>query len=309
MERVRRRIGHLSEGQNGTFDTAIATIDFDEECYKELNKYINVIFSLQPVLVSYETVELSYQETLGLVEKYDHHFSTVTAPDAAQINILLGYLIEATQKITNFLSSVTSFLSCSEVRLKKEFGAESTLLNEWINFRKDLHSESFEYRFLYTMRNYSQHHYLPVSNVDIKLDNIVIGERSTSNSITIDRDELLDSGFNWPKSLRIDIEKLDAKIDLIPIIDKYMCSVRKIAYRYIAIYKIEIQDCSRYMTELKRRFAFPENSTPVIYTGETREGQPVPNQIDQIPFFQFNWVNKHYFQLMQYTEMASSGSR
>jgi hypothetical protein len=304
MSKIRRRIGHFVEGENGTFDFVIARKDFNEDCYAELNKYIAFIFKLQPILISYEAIEVSYNEHSELIKKYNDHFLNAKAPDTAQINIFLSYLVESTQKTTNFLSSVTSFFSCAEVRLKKEFGKSSTKFNEWNEYRKTLYSQSFPYRFLYELRNYSQHHYLPVSNIDIKLDNIVIGERSLSNTISIDRDELLSSGYKWSQLLKSDINKLDKKIHLSPIIDEYVSSIRQIAYRYIAVYREEIEDCLSYMDSLNRVFAFPTNSTPVIFIGETLKGKPVPNQVEYIPFAQFTWISKHYLQLKNYAARA-----
>ena len=300
MSPIRRRIGHFSRGENGTLDIAILKEDFNDKCYGELNQYINFISKLQPILISYETIELSYREFLELIKKYDQHFATVIAPDAAHIGILLGYLVETTQKIINFLSSATSFLTCSEVRLKKEFGKKSKQLDEWNEHRRNLHSQNVEYRFLYEMRNYSQHYHLPVSNIGVKLNNLAIGERSTSNTIEINRDELLSSGYDWREDIKEDIKGLDEKINVAPIVESYMNSLRKIAYKYFSVYEKEIQECHHYLVALRSFFAFPANSTPVIYIGETPEGQPAPQQAEFIPFYQFNWIHKHYLQLSQH---------
>lgn len=295
-----RRIGHFSGGENGTIDIAIMEKDFNDKLYDELNQHIDFIFKLQPILISYETIELSYREILELIKKYDQHFATVIAPDAAHVGILLGYLVEITQKIINFLSSATSFLTCSEVRLKKEFGKNSKQLNEWNEYRRNLYSQNFEYRFLYQMRNYSQHYHLPVSNIGVKLNNLAIGDRSTSNTIEIYRDELLSSDYDWPEDIKEDIKGLDKIIDVAPIVESYMNSLRKIAYKYVSVYEREIQECHHYLVALRKFFVFPENSTPVIYIGETPKGQPAPRQVEFIPFYQFNWIRKHYLQLSQH---------
>lgn len=303
MQKEKRRIGYFSKRENGTIDTAILNKDFNDEYCRELDQYTEVIFKLKSILLSYEAIELNYREISYLIEEYDRHFSTVKVIDAIKDNFLLDFFAKANQKITNLLSSATSFLSCSEVRLKEEFNEESEEFHEWNKHRRDLHKQSFEYRFLYELRNYSQHYNLPVDSIEVKLNNITTGERSTLNLIAINRDILLSSGYNW-KALKKDIERLDEKIDIMPVVDEYMSSLRKITYKYISIYRTDIQECHRYIAVLRRVFALPENSTPVIYIGETREGQPVPTLIEIIPTLQFDWINKHYLQLKKYTARA-----
>ncbi|QZN92017.1 hypothetical protein [Idiomarina abyssalis] len=297
MQKTKRRVGFLTKADNNKVNIAIQSNDFDDESYSELNQYFAFIHKLQPILTSYEAIELSFKELESLLIKYDNYFSTVQLFDAFQTDTLLTYLAETTQKTTNFLSSATSFLCCAEVRLQKEFGKNSKQLDEWNSYRKGLHHQSFAYRFLYEMRNYSQHFYLPIDSIKVELDNICIGGRSVKNTLSLKRDELLNSSYKWKENMVADIQKTEANIDLAPLIEEYMKSIRQIAQKYVVNYREEAERCSRYVASFKKQFQLPESCIPVIYIGETEEGQPVPRHMEFIPFPQFNWVYRHFLQL------------
>ncbi|MCO1336739.1 hypothetical protein MO867_20640 [Microbulbifer sp. OS29] len=297
MPKIRRRIGHFIKGENGSFDFGISKKDFNDECYDKLNSNLGIIFKVQPILISYESVELSYNELGEVISKCHRLIDESDTPDATNVDNLLSYLVEATQKATNFLSSATSFLCCASASIRREFGEKSDIFLEWDNYRKGLHSQNLSYRFLYEMRNYSQHSYLPIDNVEIKVDNIVLGEKTVSNKLELNKGKLLDSGYNWSENLKRDICTLEGKIDIFPMITEYVNIIRKISFKYLDIYKLDLENCFSYMQSLGRVFQFPSNSTPVIYIGETPEGNPVPGNMEFIPYPQFKWVSKHYFNL------------
>lgn len=297
MSKIRRRIGHFIKNENGNLDFSISKKDFNNEYYNELNSNLDIIFKVQPILISYESIELSYKELGEVISKYRRLLDESDPPDAKIAANLLSYLVEATQKTTNFLSSATSFLCYASASIRREFGETSDVFLEWDKYRKDLHSQNLSYRFLYEMRNYSQHSYLPINNIEIKIDNIVLGEKIVSNRLELNKEKLLDSGYKWSKSLSSDIRTLEEKIDIFPMITEYVDIIRKISFKYLDIYKLDLENCFSYMQSLGRAFQFPSNSAPVIYIGETPEDNPVPDNMEFIPYSQLIWVSKHYFNL------------
>ena len=116
---------------------------------------------------------------------------------------------------------------------------------------------------MYELRNYSQHSNIPVSRVNVQLDNMATGIPAASTTINLSKNELLNSGYKW-KSLKGEIQKLEDRIDIMPLIECYIWILKKIAYSYLNIYEKDILECHQYILALNRVFDFPENCVPVI---------------------------------------------
>ena len=139
MTKIRRRIGHYIKKEGEKIDFTIHTKDFNQECYEELEKYIQIIWTLQPILISYDALILSYTEMLTAVEKHRIYFLKEKIPSNGYMISVLDCLVESTQKVTNVLSSATSLLTTSETKLKKESGENSEKYNIWNEYRKSCH--------------------------------------------------------------------------------------------------------------------------------------------------------------------------
>jgi hypothetical protein len=59
--------------------------------------------------------------------------------------------------VLNFLSAIRTFLDHAETYIKRTYGKESDQLKIFNNFRRSCYDTYFSYRFLYKLRNYSQH--------------------------------------------------------------------------------------------------------------------------------------------------------
>ncbi len=67
----------------------------------------------------------------------------------------------------NYLSSLRTFLDHNEVAIKRKFGKESNEVEKFKNITKNCFDSYFSYRFLYKLRNYSQHIGLPIDEIEI----------------------------------------------------------------------------------------------------------------------------------------------
>ena len=169
----RKRVGYYIKRNDGKLDFCISNSDFDQICKDELNQYCEIIFKIQPIIINYETVSLSYYELIQCLDKYNKIWLEQSTPGIGYFNIAISYFVESTQKVTNLLSSVTAFLTCTQLKLKKEVGEEDPRYIFWDSLRKKLHNDNFSYRFLYELRNYSQHSNIPISEANVNVDDIV----------------------------------------------------------------------------------------------------------------------------------------
>ncbi len=293
----RKRVGYYIKRDDGKLDLCIHKKDFDQSCIDELDHYSQVIFKLQPTIISYEMVNLSYYELKKHIELQKNIWLEQLTPGKGSIDTAIDYLAESTQKVTNLLSSATSFLSSTQVKLRKDYGEEANQYTEWNNLRNSLHGDNFSYRLLYELRNYSQHYNIPIAGVDIHLSGIMTETPIAGTTLYINTIELLNSGWDWNRALKSEISALGKKENLMPLIDDYVCIIKKLVFSFFSIFQKELVECYQYMKALHRVLQVPINAVPVVFVGDTKQGQPVPNSIEYIPAEQMFWLFKKYQEL------------
>lgn len=118
-------------------------------------------------------------------------------------------------RVRSVLSEITTFLNYAERHLKHEYGHDS---DQFKMFKKQTHIEydaSPSYRFVYQLRNYALHFDVPINGMTVE-----DGERDPTTGrvkkivrVELDRDKLLNSGFDWRK-VRPDIEEFPPRFSL-----------------------------------------------------------------------------------------------
>ncbi|MGK0271390.1 MAG: hypothetical protein ACI88H_002049 [Cocleimonas sp.] len=278
-ELQRLRIGHYCSNE-GKLDFGILKKDFSQDCYNELQGYSKVIFDLQPIAMLFEAVQINFNELNVEITK-GISITKITNPGKGMVFEYLTLMSKLSVKITNFITSANSFLSNSETLLKKT--SEHV---KWNEYRNNLHKNSFSYRFVYELRNYSQHYSLPISSLNVSVDKTI---DQTTLLVNMKRDELLSCGYKWGKHKK-DIEGCDAVFDLYPHLNEYMKIIEKLFSKYIEVRNIQLRECIAYFEKLNIVFQFPEHTVPVIFVGETEHNKPVPEQHETIPFENLNWL-------------------
>lgn len=291
-----KKIGYSLKRDDGTYDFSIGINEFLPELDQELKKHIDVIFKVQPIIISYEALMLNFAELHQTIQmfnaellqsggKYNNHLSNVS-----------GCLIAFTQKISNFLASATSFLSCTQVNLKNDRGEFSREYEDWNDFRKFLHRENFSYRLMYELRNYSQHYNIPIGNINITAIDLSTDSPNSNTRVCIVKSGLLNEKYNW-KTLAKEIEQCEEELDILPLVNEYLFILRRIACKYLAIYKTEINICGNYLHKLASLLNAPENSILAVYLVDPLDSTKLFSSMEVIPVDQFNWIYGIYSEL------------
>jgi hypothetical protein len=290
----RKRVGYYIKKDDDKLDVCIQKFDFNQACIDELEQYSQVVFKLLPILISCETVNLSYHEFKQCIDKHNNNWLEQSIIGIGSIFRSISSLVELTQKVTNLLSSVTAFLTSTEIKLKMEFGKDGPQYISWNNLRKELHSDSFSYRFLYGLRNYSQHKNIPLSGIDVDLNDILTDNPIVESALYINKNELLNSGYKWKDELKSEINTQDDKINLIPLVDEYVSIIKKLSIAYLDFFQKELLESHQYIESFFQIYHIPNNAIPVLFVGDTIKGQPVPNRIENLPSEQLLWILKKY---------------
>ncbi len=135
-----------------------------ENEYKKLKDYNQSIREITGKLQQFIQLEDAYTEYLSKIEneKYDSD------------NII--------RAVDNYLSSYKGFLDRSEAYLKRNESEE--MYTYFKSLIREVYDNNFEYRFIYNLRNYSQHVSNPISSITSSMDKkrtILINKQSFIN--------------------------------------------------------------------------------------------------------------------------------
>ena len=293
---IKRRVGYYRKSPDGKIDVALQKSEFDDECFDELTEYIQVINDTQPIIIAFDIVSRNFNEVSESISKYRGFTVNQGIPIKGFIPQAIEGMTDLIQRISNFLASASMFLTIAESKLRSVFGKKSFELKMWNLFRQELHKDSFSYRFMYKLRNYSQHHGLPLSSVICKIDDMKNIEESTSLSVNLSKQELLKDEFNWG-SLKHEIEVLEEQTNIYPHLSNYMRIIESILVKYVDSFRRKIADCYAYMSAFHRAIGIPENAVPVLFTGQASVDGAIPNDMMYIPVEQFQWVCRRYLEV------------
>ncbi|MGG3798623.1 hypothetical protein [Metabacillus fastidiosus] len=154
----------------------------------------------------------------------------------------------------NFLSICRTYLDHTETSLKRKFGAESEQFKNFKTACSYEYDNCFAYRFLYKLRNYSQHCGVPVGSISIDSRAEDNGQVDYSISVQFDRDSLLRNYDSWGIPVKKELENLT---DLFPVneyIDEVMASFERINLALIEERIPELVEGAEYIYEMIRPF-------------------------------------------------------
>ncbi|RZL45076.1 MAG: hypothetical protein EOP00_18240 [Pedobacter sp.] len=180
---------------------------------KEFEEYFSQIVKLEQFGNDeqlYKVVELNH---IDLTEKVIHYTEYYKGNPPTIFLDLSIHLMDINRLILNLLSSIRSYLDFTETRLKREYGSESDEFKLFKLAQSKAFDENFEYRFVYILRNYSQHCGLPTGSFQVK--NKVNYQKLHFHLL---RDELLRS-FDW-KKLKHELEMQSESFDILPLLEK-----------------------------------------------------------------------------------------
>lgn len=297
-----RRFGYYIPKSNGTLDFVVVDKIADEEVLAELNEIVNVVFTLQPVIISFEILEKNFQELFNALDSHRLKLNDLPKSQFVPMPVLIEGIILAGQKISNFLSSAFAFLAQTDRQLRIIHGADSPELNYWDEERKNLHSNHFSYRFLYELRNFAQHRSLPLSNFNVSGNRSLKDDSMQFNTgATIMRDGLLSDGYDWGK-IKKEIQRQPTEFDLLPLIEDYLHCLCQLCLEAVKLQNFKLAECARYFDVIRKLLGIPVGSVPVMYVGDSDSAGIPPLNFEVIPMEQFSYLLNKYNLLLKACE-------
>jgi hypothetical protein len=141
---------------------------------------------------------------------------------------LEGMIFNINRLVLNFLSAFYILVAHHETYLKKTFGKDSDRFKCFERITNSCFDTYFSYRFLYKLRNYSQHMDMPITGFETSSEIMNLNPLEVNHMLRaiIHKDDLLKYD-KWSK-VEDEITRLPDTIDINPYIDELMSCSRRI---------------------------------------------------------------------------------
>ncbi|MFF0016110.1 hypothetical protein [Streptomyces sp. NPDC005374] len=152
-----------------------------------------------------------------------------------------GFLME---RFATWLAASRLYLESERDFMMSRFGEESSQYQSF----KESTSTAFDtregYRFLYNLRDYTQHCGIPSSGVTVSLNQ----EKERVTQLHLNRSELLSARFKWSRHAKSLLESWPEKIEIIPLMDDAMAGYADVEQNILGML---IEDCAAVIGEIQ----------------------------------------------------------
>lgn len=270
----RRRFGWYVPKPGGAMDLKIDARPIDATIWSEFRQYTRVVELLRPYMVDYLALSEDYaafeRTEVEIGEALSRQLATamITIPAGVDANA------EAQRRIGNFLGAASAFRDRSKTRLLGQFGKQGVepaafeaATNHWFD-------TSFAYRCLCQLRNFAQHHELPISFVPINADRMADGVMAARIGLQL-YPATLAASSRVNKKVRTELLTLGSgPLDLTALAVDYRKAHDGLMALVLGFYTPALEQMAHYAAAVFQRFEIPEGAVPVIWEGDDPAGGP-----------------------------------
>ncbi len=195
--------------------TGIKGLSFAE--FTMYEDYINTLLRLTQDERFFDLVTLNHTDLKARINEYINEYDKNPNIFLAEGNPVY---LNINRLILNFLSSLRTFLDHTETRLKRQYGQDSEEFKIFKVLTNNAFDESFGYRFLYKLRNYSQHCGLPSGAMNTYSTGNEKGETVNTLSLFLVRDDLLKNYDSWGEKVKEELKNQPDYFDIMPLVDE-----------------------------------------------------------------------------------------
>jgi hypothetical protein len=270
----RRRFGWYLPKPHGGLDLHIVAKPIDEENWNEFRAYTRPVELIRPFMIDYYALASDFAAAASVEAEVGAVLTGLIADSAISIPASVDANARAQQLVSDFLGAASAFRDRAASRLSRQFGsaAGETLILKAATSR--LFDKSFAYRVMYALRNYAQHHEVPISLVPINAERGPDGTMKCRIALHLDPAKLITTGKVSAK-FRAELAALqDKKLALGPLIEEFMTAHQEVMIELLNIYSVSLSDLAHYAAAFYRTFEVPHDAVPVIWEGDDPKDGP-----------------------------------
>lgn len=250
------------------------------ECHEAYKNDKRLIFEYFNSLGLVQSVQLNIQQFLEAVVHYAADFLETRDMNGEKFDLIA---LDFSRLLLNILSMFRSFLDHSDVSLSRKFGKESTQVKMWKEALVKQYDNSFEYRFFYKLRNYSQH--VGVPPIAISFSDSA-GQEGVGFRLDFKRGKLLEEKGSWNQQLKEDLLKQPEEIPVINCLNNWGECFRDLSATLLKIKREAALNAAQQIVKHRIRLELPENvgSMCTVWLPESKPNPAALNlTIDWMP--------------------------
>lgn len=254
--------------------------------YEEYERAITCLTDFSSELQLFTIVDMNYKDYENILNQYFEEYSNLPSMRISHIEHMN---LNINRYIMNFLSSVRIYLAHQETNLKKKNGKDSQKVKLFEKACNKAYDSNFSYRFLYKLRNYTQHFGMPVGEISLQ-ESLGPDSGDIHNSIEVkfNRDELLRYD-KWGKKLKSEIQELPTTFKITPHVTVMMKCIEKINFTLIEDDLPNLIKSAEYVKQLITDIK-DKSGIPYIYRYENVNGNEVKIHLEHLPFHLVNII-------------------
>lgn len=212
------------------------------------NHDMKIIHNCKNTLKKYEGVHGLY---LMCGDNFKELLTIIEDVEANNKYLEMEYVRSINRVLVNYLSSTKMFLEHTEIKIKKTFGDKSQEFSIWKSATSKEYDDYFSYRFLYQLRNFTQHIGLPIGNFNQSID--PKKEKRSKLNIFFSKEYLLGSSFDW-KKIKDELESQNEHFSVMPILQEYNKSIYRLCIISLELLIVpDVNDLVKYIEMLKQK--------------------------------------------------------
>lgn len=284
-----RHFGWFLPAQGELVDFGRATKHFSQENWDEFQRIVSVTGVLRPFVIDY----LSLQNDFIVLNDVEAKI-VASLEEEPQMMQYIGVrqtraLALGQGALSNFLSSTSALKYRAETRLREKYGKDSLELKKLIAAQRDAYDASFAYRLFHNLRNYAQHHDIPISTIPVNAQRDDAGKMRASIQIVIRPQDLLESSLIQKSFREKELVHHTADLVLLPLAKEAFVFHGAIFKAILDLYVDRLVEMQHYGRVIFSKMGMPDGATPVIWEG------PFPNaQQIHFSFDEFALIHKLY---------------
>jgi hypothetical protein len=207
---------------------------------------------------------LNFNDYGAALEKFGQEYAANYDPSWGRV---VNMIIEVNRHVLNFLSAMKTFLDHTETRLKREHGDTSTGVQVFKDASARAFDGHFSYRFIYQLRNYTQHCGMPLGVIRAKSDlpSSLSGPAKHAIDFYFEKASLLANFSKWGKHVQPELEAMPDVFPLTPHLKQTMACLDDIHHAVMSEAVAEIESQLSLLDPLLNELP-SEGGMPCVYT-------------------------------------------
>ena len=246
----------------------------DEPTWNEFRAFTLVVEHIRPFIIDYLALRADYEALAAVEDELSAELTSILAGGMISIQAGVEVNARAQQLVSNFLGACSAFRDRAASRLSQQFGSTATEAATLKTTVSRVFEKSFAYRLLYALRNYAQHHEMPVSFVPINADRAQDGTMRARIAILLQLDAL-QASRRLNAKLRTELNAVGSQqVKLCPLLAEYLTGHQEIMRDLLILFVPRLREMVHYATAFCREYEVPDDVVSVVWEGDDPAAGP-----------------------------------